>query len=415
MNFSLWVGIKRLFGLGGSATDSPVGRQTGTPETYNTGTASMVSEDTALQVSTVWACARLLAEVFASLPVDVYQRNAAGALRADLGNLNYLLQISPNRLQTKVEFFENMQLNLCLHGNAYARLQRNNSGQVVALWPLPAQHVTPVLQPGGDLVYHWFHGNDVTVIADQNVLHVKLFGNGLVGLSPLAYARNTVGLALAGDEYASKYFTHGGRPSGVLYTDQALDAAQRRQARENFAEVVEEKEESNRLLVLPLGFRYQQVQIGPADMQLLESRKHSATELCRYFGNVPAPLVGVMHESTVWGSGIEQMFLAWYRTGLNPYASRWEQAIERKLMTPAQRRQYKIEFDFDHILRGDSKTLAEVLKSLTGGPLMTPNEGRAKLQLPPLADADKLNPAPSVGQKAGEQSQKEGTENENLV
>lgn len=384
-----------LWGLIGRGTLQAPGSQSSDPETYNDQPAAIVNEDTALQVSVVWACARLLSEVFACLPVGIYERNSPGQVSTSLGNLNTVLSLSPNSRMTPVEFYETMQLNLVLHGNAYARIQRNGSGQVVALWPLPARHTTPVLGNDGSITYHWYHDNDVTVLADQNVLHVRLFGNGLVGMSPLAYARNAIGLASAADGYASKYFTHGGKPSGILYTDQDLNASQRKSARENFSDVVEQKEESKRLLVLPLGFKYQQVQISPADMQLLDTRRHSALELCRFMGNIPGPLVGVMHESTVWGSGIEQMFLAWYRTGLNPYASRWEQAIEKKLMTPVERSRSRVEFSFDGLLRGDSKTQAEVIKSLVGGPVETPNEGRGRLNLPPVEGGDKLNPSPT--------------------
>lgn len=391
MNNNFFTSLKRWFTFGGRATGQTTGDQVGVPATYNGDLASSVSEDTALQVSTIFACVRLVAEVFSSLPVGIYERHTPGAVPVTVGTINQLLQFSPNRHMTKIEFFENMQLNLLLHGNCYARLQRNKLGQVINMWPLPAQNTTPVLMADGSVVYHYFHNNDVTVIADNNMLHVRLFGNGLVGLSPLAYARNTVGLAQASDNYATKYFVRGGKPSGILHTDQDLTKTQRQAARKNFAEIVEEREEQDRLLVLPLGFKYQGVQISPADMQLLESRRFGAVELCRFFGNVPGPLVGVMSESSVWGSGIEQMFLAWHRTGLNPFASRWEQALERKLLTPVQRMRYKVDFQFDHLMRGDTNTLTDMIQKSVGGPVMTPNEGREKLNLPPVTDGNTLN------------------------
>ena len=390
MNLFNITGLRRWFGLGGNTTGMDIGDQIGIPNTYRE-SAEPVTEDTAMQVSTIFACIRLVSEVFSCLPVGIFERGTPGAVPVKLGTLNALLEQSPNAHMTKIEWFETMQLNLTLHGNCFARLVENKSGQVINMWPLPAQHTVPRLMTDGSIVYHWFHDNDVTVIAAKNMLHVRLLGNGLVGLSPLAFAKSTVGLQQASDSYASKYFINGGKPSGILHTDADLTKTQRQAARENFKEIVEEKEEADRLLVLPLGFKYQPVQISPADMQLLESRKYNNVELLRFFGNVPGPLVNVLAETSVWGSGIEQMFIMWHRTAMNPYATRWEQALERKLFTPVQRLRYRIDFDFSWLMQGDTKTLTEMIQKTVGGPVLTPNEGRGKLNLPPVPGGDVLN------------------------
>ncbi|WP_438863774.1 phage portal protein [Neptunicella sp.] len=393
----IFRGIRTWFG--GNATGVEVGDQSGEPDLYNTASAALVTENTALQVSAVWACARLLSEVFASLPLRMYKINNGQREKITSHRLLTILTRTPNSRMTQVEFTETMQLNLVLHGNAYARIERNTAQQVVALWPLPAQHVQTELLKNGSVVHNWYHGSDVTVLSDKNVLHIRLFGNGLVGLSPLAYARNSVGLASAADTYASKYFVNGGKPSGVLYTDATLTREQRNLTRENFKEIAEEKEESKRLLVLPSGFKYQQIQMSPSDMQMLETRHFQLKDICRFFGNVPPVLIGETQDTTTLGSSIEQILIGWYRLGLNPYASRWEQAIQKKLFTPAERVNHQFDYDFSALTRGDSKTQMEYIKGMVGGPIMTPDEGREVLNLPEMPDGSgkKLNPAPSVG------------------
>lgn len=388
----LFARFRSLFG--GAATQVEKGSQAGEPDGYGNSSASPVSEDSAMQLSAVWACSKLLAEVFASLPMFMYERDEGVGAKIK-NELMYVLTVSPNARMTAVEFYETMQLNLALKGNCYARIERNGVGNVIALWPLPAQSVEPVLLADGQVIYYYYQGTDVVAIADKNMLHVRLFGNGLVGLSPLAYGRNAIGLAQSADDYASKQFISGGRPSGVLHTDADLTKDQRKTARDTFKEIVEEREESKRLLVLPLGFKYQQVQLSPGDLQLHGTRQWQIKDICRFMGNIPPVLIGENSDTTALGSSIEHILIAWYRLGLNPYATRWEQALAKKLLSPADRRKYAFHVDFDALTRGDSKTQMELLRGAVGGPVMTPNEARAIKNLPPVEGGDRLNPAPT--------------------
>lgn len=391
---------KNWFRSGAGATGSQEGVQSSDPSSYTAKSAAPVTEDTALAVSEVWSCARLLSETFACLPVEIYDRNQPGVASKTMQSLRSVLTLSPNSAMTCVEFYETMQLNLCLHGNAYARIvRRPTDNAVVALWPISANTTAPVILKDGSIVYRHYHGGNVSHFAWEDLLHVKLFGNGVVGLSPMAYARNAIGLGSATDDYLAKMYRDGGKPSGVMYMSENLTRDQRDAVRAEFKEIVTSKEIEQRLLLLPGTSKYEATQLNPADMELLESRKFTTSQILRFMGNVPGPLVGHMAESTVWGSGIEQMFLAWYRTGLNPYASRWEQAIEKKLMSPVERLRNKVEFDFDALLRGDSKTQSEVTSKMVGGPVKTPNEGRAALGLPPLPGGDVLNPSPTESKK----------------
>lgn len=396
---NIWHGLKSI--MGGGSTAQKRGSQSSAPGSKNQEPAIHIDEDTALQVSAYFAAVRLRVETFSCLPVKIYDvsKGFNEAVPASDHNLR-ILAASPNSRQTPMEFFETMELNLVMHGNAYARISRDGSGKIISLWPLASKQVDTRLLDDGSVVHYYYIDNDVVAYSDESILHVKLMGNGLIGLSPLEYASNCLGIASAVDNYAGKKFRNQGRPSGVLYTDQALQKKQREQVRETFADIVEEKEESKRLLVLPLSFKYQSTEASPADMQMLERGKFSVEEIARFVG-VPSILINHSTGST-WGSGIEQIMTGYYRVSQRPSLTRWEQALERKIYSLADRTKYEIKFDFESSLRGDSKTQMEVLGGYTGGPLMTPNEGRKRLHLPPTLDGDKLNPAPSVGQKASE-------------
>lgn len=394
----IFSGLRKMFG--GGATSVEQGTQDGQPDNYPTPSAAIVDESTAMQVSAVWACTKLISEVFACMPLRMYQKNNGERERVNSHPVLDVLTRSPNSRMTQVEFTENMQLNLVLHGNCYARIERNKSGQLIALWPMPAENVEPYLLANGTVVYYWYHGTDVTAISNDNVLHIRLFGNGLIGLSPLGYARNSVGLASASDAYASKYFVNGGKPSGVLHTDMTLTKEQRDLTRQHFSDIVEEREESKRLLVLPSGYQYQAVQMSPQDLQMLETRRFQLKELCRFFGNVPPVLIGETEGTTTLGSSIEQILIGWYRLGLNPYATRWEQGLAKKLLSPVERLKYEFDYDFSALTRGDSKTEMEYLAGMVSGRIMTPDEARKVKNLPKVAGGDKLNPSPTEGIKA---------------
>lgn len=404
--------LSRLFrGLfGGQATTVQPGYQDNYPDRYNQSSAVNVTEDTALQVSAVWACSRLLSEVFASLPLVLHEINN-GEKTVIENRITHVLTLSPNSRMTPVEFFETMQLNLVLHGNAYARIERDARGNLIALWPLPAQHTVPELLDDGSVVYHWYHGRDVRVFSDDSILHVRLFGNGLIGLSPLAYARNSIGLAAASDDYAAKYYVNGGKPTGVLYTDAELNDSQRKKVIERYKDIVEEREESRRLLLLPAGFKYQQTQISPEDMQMLQTRRASIKDICRFFGNVPPILICDTEDGTTLGSSIEQILIGWYRLGLNPYASRWEQALAKKLLKPAERLKYRFHIDFSALTRGDSKTQMEYLSGMVRGQIFQPNEARAVVGLPPVPEGARLNPAPTEARRQEDSSDKPNKQN----
>jgi HK97 family phage portal protein len=385
---SFWSNFRSWFG--GSATRNHSDRQYSNPSSQAVKTGKTITEDTALQQSAVWASVKLLSETVSSLPIKIYEvdSNESRTLVKD-HPVHRLLHVKPNGYMTPQEFKENMMLNLALHGNCYATITRNGAGTPVSLNPIAAQQTNPVLLDDGSIVYEVLTENSTSIVAFENMLHIKLFGNGLIGLSPLAYGRVAIGLGVGAEEYASNFFINGGKPSGILTLDRVLNPQQRAQVKESFIGMVEGSENSHRMMLLEAGMQYQPIQMNPNDLQMIETRKFQIEDIARFFG-VPSFLINDTSSTTTWGSGIEQMMRGFYSLTLKPYLNRWEQALERKLLTVSERRKLEIEFDFDDLLRGDSKGRSEYFAKMVQNGIWTRNEARQKEKLKRYDGADKL-------------------------
>lgn len=370
--------------LRGSTTRRESGIQYPVPA-YSTSSSVPVSEDTALQISAVWACVRLLAETVASMPINVYRKTNNGR---ELVPDHWILDLfhKPNRYQTKVEFFETLMLNLALHGNSYARIERL-AGEIRSLLPLMAAQVETELMRDGSVVHKYTQDETVAFLAQQSVWHVKLYGNAIVGKSPLAFGRNMIGIAQAADKAVSDVYRNGGKRSGVLSLDRLLTADQRRTIRENFSTLTESTD--SRLLVLEMGMKFEAIAMTPQDIELLASRRFQIEEICRWFG-VPSVLVNDTMGSTTWGSGIEQLVSGFYKLNLRPYLERIESSIETWLFSNDDRRQHEIEFDFESLLRADLKTRLDGYRTAIAGTILTPNEVRRIEGWPTMDGGDNL-------------------------
>lgn len=362
-----------------------VGSQTGQPA-HSGSTAAPVSFDSAMQVSSWWAGVRLLAETVASLPLVMYRFENGQRTVADRHPLWRVLSKKPNRYQTKVEFFETLMLNLVCHGNAYCLIQRSG-GQVIGLLPLMSAQVETRLLDDGAVVHVYSHDRGVDVLAAESVWHVKLLGNGIIGLSPMDHARNALGIAQAAENRVSRLYKNGGKPTGILTVDKLLTPDQRRQVKANFAELAEGN--SDELMVLEAGFAYSQVSLSPQDMELLSTRRFQIEDVARFLG-VPSVLINDTAGSTTWGSGIQQIIEGWYKLGLRAYLEKIEGSAVQHLLSEGDQRIYEIEFDFDALLRADPSARYAGLQSAISSGLLTPNEARAEEGRQPLPGGDEL-------------------------
>jgi HK97 family phage portal protein len=344
--------------------------------------------DQALQLSAVWACVKLLVETVGTLPLFVYRDLGGG--RRELAREHALWQLlnkRPNQRMTRVEFWECMMLNLVLRGNAYARFDRNHAGKVIAMWPVAADQVQLQIQDDGSLLYGYRIEQNLAVVAEENMLHLKLFGNGTQGLSVLEYARTSLGLAHGGEQHARRLFSEGGKPTGVLMVDHVLSPEQREAVKKNFKEM--RAGAYNELFVLEANMRYQPISLTPIDMQMFEQRRFAIEDIARWFG-VPSVLINDTAKTTTWGTGVGQIVEGFYKFGIRPYLVRIEQAIEQRVMNAQQRAALTPEFNIDALLRASFKERMEGHAIAIRSGIRTPNEARQLENDPPQAGGDEL-------------------------
>jgi HK97 family phage portal protein len=352
---NLFNSFRTWWGRGGAIAET-VGTQMplpGAPLIPDTGT---VSVDGALQISTVWSCIDRRATTVASLPFFAYQQVSGEKQLARTSRLYAILHDSPNSRMTPFEFWRAMMMNHDLRGNAYARIDRDDAGEAMAMWPMPADQVEPIVLPDGAMVYKYTIGADIAVLSQENVLHLKNLGNGTIGLAKLEFMRATTDEAAKAQNVAAKTFASGGKPTGVLMVDKVLDKAQRKAVEERFGEMASGS--TNRLWVLEASMKYEQVSMSPEQQQLLETRNYGVVELCRWF-DVPPVLVHHPSE-TGWGTGIYEIKDGFYTLSIRPMVINIEQAVRKRVMTARQRASMTVEYSLDALLRGDPVKRAEI-------------------------------------------------------
>lgn len=344
--------------------------------------------DTAMTQSAFWASVRLLTETVAAMPLVCYKSDPETTTKKRIVDYDLwrLLNYQPNRYQTRIEFFESMMLNLVSWGNAYMTIQRV-SGRIVSIQVLPSSQTEPYLLADGSVSYKYTDpNNNVKIYAEESIWHVKIFGNGLIGLSPLGYAGNALGLSKSLADRQNKLASNGGKTNGILTVDQALKPEQKKAIKESFAGLNEGNQD--KLFVLEAGFSYQQTALSPSDQQLLESRRFSIEDIARFMG-VPSVLINDQNTST-WGSGIEQINMGFYKLNLKPYLERIEASMKRWLIPRGDWETIDIEFSFDSLLRADASTRAETNSKKINSGQVTLNETRATEGLPSQSGGDVL-------------------------
>jgi HK97 family phage portal protein len=384
---SFFVMISQWLGLGGALSNKR-GQQVTGPSAAVVDDQITNGVDSALQIATVWRCVELLSKIISTLPFFAY-RNLGGGQR-DLdrtARLYAILHEQPNPVMTPAEFWAAMIVNWLLHGNAYAKLARDEStGEVYAMYPLPSSQVIPYLMEDGELVYVYQVDGAQVLLAASDVLHLKDFGNGITGLSRINFMGAAVTEAVRAQAQATRTFRNGDKPSGLLYVDKVLTPQQREALRKNFQEISEGP--NARLFVLEAAMKYEAVSLTPAQVELLSTRQYGVEELCRWFG-VPPVLVG--HSNvTAWGTGIEQIIDGFYKLTVRPALVQVEQAVRARVMTPAQRARFTVEFSFDALLRSSAKDRYDLYAKGVQNGLVTRNECRQLENLPPVVGGDQL-------------------------
>lgn len=324
----------------------------------STNTNIVVNEQTAMSVSAVFSCVRIISETVASLPLVTYERTRDGKQRAVKHPLYNVLHDVGNDEMTAFLVREIMQQHLCTHGTAYAEKELDGAGRLKGLWPLRPDHVTTVRTPEGDLAYQVVLPNGQQVVFPKERIFkiVGFGGDGIKGASILSMAREAIGLAIATEQYGAKFFGSGARPGGVLEHPGALTEEAASRLRTSWNEMHSGLDKSHRIAILEEGMSYKQIGLPPEDSQFLQTRKFQIEEICRIF-RVPPHLVGSLDRATF--SNIEHQGIDFVVHTIRPWLVRWEQAILSQLLTPEERKRYFAEHNVDGLLRGDIKSRYE--------------------------------------------------------
>lgn len=324
-----------------------------------TSSGKTVNERTAMQTTAVYACVRILAEAIAGLPLHVYRyRMDGGKERIPQHSLYYLLHNEPNPEMTSFVFRETLMSHLLLWGNAYAQVVRNGRGQAVALYPLLPSKMEVNRAANGELIYTYYRDYDENglnpkggyiTLRKDDVLHIPGLGfDGLVGYSPIAMAKNAIGVSLATEEYGASFFANGANPGGVLEHPGVIKDIQR--VKDSWNSAYQGSGNAHRVAVLEEGMKFQAIGIPPEQAQFLETRKFQINEIARIF-RVPPHMVGDLEKSSF--SNIEQQSLEFVKYTLDPWVVRWEQSLQQALILPSEKSSLFIKFNVDGLLRGD--------------------------------------------------------------
>lgn len=388
----LWVGTQAA-DAGVAERDLTLGNASALIDvTGETATRSgvMVTVDRAMQLSAVSACVRLLAESIASLPLNVYRRRADGG-RTRVTNIpEYrLLHDEPNPLMTSFVWRETTAAHLLLWGNSFSVIQRGDGATPTALLPLLPQHVRVLKQSNGELAYHVSGLGMNQVINQADMLHIPgLAFDGMVGMSPIKYAAQSIGLGLAAEAYGAGFFGNSSIPSGFITTSMKLTPEQARAIGQRWAENYGASR-SQGTAVLDNGTEFKRVTIPPEEAQFIETRKFQLADIARWY-RVPPHMIGDLERSTF--SNIEHQGLQFVTHTLRPWLVRLEQEITRKLFpssTEGQPSELYVEFNVEGLLRGDVKSRYEAYAIGRQWGWLSTNDIRGRENLEPVADGDK--------------------------
>lgn len=352
-----------------------------------------VTERSSMQMTAVYSCVRVLAEAVAGLPLHLYKYTDSGGKDKALEHpLYFLLHDEPNPEMTSFVFRETLMTHLLLWGNAYAQLIRNGRGEVVGIYPLMPNRVSVNRDDKGNIYYKYLRGledahlnkeNEV-ILLHSEVLHIPGLGfDGLVGYSPIAMAKNAIGMAIACEEYGAKFFANGATPGGILEHPGVVKDPERVRASWNSA--FGGSANANKVAVLEEGMKYTPISISPNEAQFLETRKFQINEIARIF-RVPPHMVGDLEKSSF--SNIEQQSLEFVKYTLEPWLIRWEQSLVRSLILSGDKGKYFIKFNVDGLLRGDYESRMNGYATARQNGWMSANDIRALENLDQISEED---------------------------
>lgn len=351
-----------------------------------------VNEFSAMRVSAVYACVRILAESIAALPLHVYEYKGGGKERVPNHPLYFCLHDAPNDDMTSFTFREVMMTHLLLYGNCYAYIRRDGSKRTARLYPLEPKRMSVERDDNGEIIYRYTYtegesqtGKSGQVIhRRQDILHIPALGfNGLVGYSPIAMARNAIGVAIATEEFGAKFFENGARPSGVLTHPGTIKNPET--LRDSWQKVYGGSGNTGKVAILEEGMKYESITIPPNDAQFLDTRKFQLNEIARIF-RIPPHMIADLEHATF--SNVEHLSLEFVKFSLSPWVVRWEQGLNKALLTETERRTHFVKFNVDGLMRGDYQSRMQGYAIGRNNGWLSANDIREMEDQNPISDAD---------------------------
>ncbi len=364
-----------------------------------------VSPDSAMRLAAVYACVRILSETMASLPLVLYRARADGGKDRVTDHWLYrVLGKKPNRYQNPFEWREMLQGHLALRGNAFCQILTNGRGEVTELIPIHPDRVRLELLAQGDYRYRIQNAaGQEMVLRRGEVWHLRgLSSDGLLGLSPIELSRESLGMALAAQDYGARFFSNDAKPTGgwIEFPGNFKDSEAKRVFRESY-QAAQSGANRGKVLVLENGMKFHEVGVTNKDAQCRELRKFQITDIARLF-RVPPHMIADLDRATF--SNIEQQSLEFVMHTMTPWAERWEASIEADLMLDGD--QLEVEFDFANLMRGDAASRSAYYQSGIQNGWLTRNEARVAENLNPIKGLDQpLRPLNMVEEAAAEEQE----------
>lgn len=380
----LWLARKALPGISRtySLQDTAFGKLLSSSLTY---TGKSVDTSTALQISTVFACVRILAETVGNLPWAIYEKDTkTGNMTKVDHDLGDVLCSSPNIDMTDVEFREAVVSNLGTSGNGYSFTDRRNNGSVISVYPICSDYVIPQRRDDGTVYYKVWERGKWEEYPREKIWHVKGFGSsGLLGYSPIGMARQAAGMALAAEEFQARFFQQGAQPSWIVSIPEWLEDNQREPARKNLMELWSGQDNFHGVRFLEGGMTATQATMPLNDAQFLELRRFTVEEICRFY-RIPPHMVADLERST--NNNIEQQSLEFVMYTLAPWLTRIESSATKWLFLPKDRSRFFLRFNVEGLLRADAAARAELHSKYVQNGIMNRNEVCAIEKLPKVDD-----------------------------
>jgi len=351
----------------------------------NTNTGIQVTADSALHQPAVFACVRAISEDVASLPIKVYSK-VSDMVREGIDShpVSQLLGKKPNAEMTPFTFKEVMTAHVLLYGNGYAEIERDNSGNAIGLWVLlPENMQLEVIN--GEVFYHYYSNQGTITYPSNKIFHLKGLGHdGLVGYSPIEYARETIGISSAMEKSGGAFFANSSRPSGILSHPAKLSEEASKRLREGWSGMYSGSDNTGRTAILEEGMKWEQLSIPHSDAQWLEARQYSLQDIARIY-RMPPHMIGDLSNATF--SNIESQQISYMQTTLMPWMRRWEQEINRKLIGDNEQKVYA-EFLAEELLRGNTLERYDAYRMARESGWLSVNDIRKRENLNPIDGGD---------------------------